>query len=149
MAFGILSFTGFETAAVLAEETRDPAAPSPGGHRQRARWRAFYVIVTYATSIGYGVAEATTAWPASAAGIAGLADRYTSYLGNWIILAGGSPPCSAGLVSTPPPPARLYVMGRDGVLPRPFGRTHRRHQTPHVAIVVNLGLMVVVGSPSV
>ena len=38
----------------------------------------FYVIVTYATSIGYGVREATTAWPQSAAGISVLADHYAS-----------------------------------------------------------------------
>src|SRR5581483_308462 len=85
MAFGILSFTGFETAAVLGEETRNPRRSIPwavlgsvvvGG--------LFYVVVTYATAVGYCAREATTAWPRSAAGLAALADRYAAWLGNWV-----------------------------------------------------------------
>src|SRR5579884_2409074 len=89
MAFGILSFTGFETAAVLAEETRNPKRAIPwavvgsvllGG--------VFFITVTYATAIGYGVREATAAWPKSATGIVALADTYASWLGNLVLLAG-------------------------------------------------------------
>jgi amino acid transporter len=147
MAFGILSFTGFETAAVLGEETREPRRAIPravigsvivGG--------LFYVIVTYATSIGYGVREATTAWPQSAAGIAVLADRYASYLGNWVVLAGGFSALFCGLGVHTVATRTFFAMGRDGVLPSALGRTHRRHQTPHVAIVVNLALMVAVAA---
>ena len=52
---------------MLGEEVRNPRRTVPlavilsvilGG--------GFYVVVTYATSIGFGVAEATTAWPAPA-----------------------------------------------------------------------------------
>ncbi|HEV8623006.1 MAG TPA: APC family permease [Acidimicrobiia bacterium] len=147
MAFGILSFTGFETAAVLGEETREPRRAIPravigsvvvGG--------LFYVIVTYATSIGYGVREATTAWPQSAAGISVLADHYASYLGNWVVLAGGFSALFCGLGVHTAVTRTFYVMGRDGVLPGRLGRTHPRHQTPHVAIVVNLALMVAVAA---
>jgi amino acid transporter len=145
MAFGILSFTGFETAAVLGEETRHPRRAIPravigsvvlGG--------LFYVVVTYATSIGYGVREATTAWPKSAAGITALADRYASYLGNWTLLAGGLSALFCGLGIHTAATRTLYVMGREGVLPTALGRTHRRYRTPHVAIVLNLTLMVTV-----
>jgi amino acid transporter len=145
MAFGILSFTGFETAAVLGEETRDPRRTIPwavigsvivGG--------LFYVIVTYATSVGYGVREATTAWPKSAAGISVLAESYASYLRNWVVLAGGLSALFCGLGVHTAVTRTVYVMGRDAVLPRPLGRTHPRRQTPHVAIIVNLGLMVAV-----
>jgi amino acid transporter len=147
MAFGILSFTGFETAAVLGEETRNPRRAIPwavigsvivGG--------LFYVIVTYATSVGYGVREATAAWPTSAAGISALADHYASYLGDWVLLAGGLSALFCGLGLHTAATRTVYVMGRDGVLPGPLGRTHPRHQTPHVAIVVNLALMVAVAA---
>ena len=39
----------------------------------------------------------------------------------------------------------LYALGRDGVLPRPLGRTHPRHQTPHVAIIVYSIFTLVIG----
>jgi len=147
MAFGILSFTGFETAAVLGEETRHPRRAIPwavvssvviGG--------LFYVIVTYATAIGYGAREATTEWPKSAAGIAALADRYAAYLGNWVLLAGGLSALFCGLGVHTAATRTFYAMGRDGVLPKRLGRTHRRHGTPHVAIGANLGLMVAVAA---
>ena len=135
MAFGILSFTGFETAAVPGEETRNPRRATPwavigsvivGG--------VFYVFVTYATSVGYGVREATTAWPTSAAGLSALADQYASYLGNWVLLAGGLSALFCGLGAHNTVTWILYVTGRDGALPRLLGRTHPLHQTPHVAI---------------
>jgi amino acid transporter len=145
MAFGILSFTGFETAAVLGEETRNPRRAIPWAVIGSVIFGGlFYVIVTYATSIGYGVREATTAWPKSAAGISALAERYASYLGNWVLLAGGLSALFCGLGVHTAATRTLYVMGRDGVLPKPLGRTHRRHRTPHVAIMANLALMIAV-----
>ncbi len=48
----------------------------------------FYLIVTYATSIGYGVAAATTEWPLSAGGLLPLSERYAAYLAKWVLLAG-------------------------------------------------------------
>jgi amino acid transporter len=147
MAFGILSFTGFETAAVLGEETRDPRRAIPwavigslilGG--------VFYLVVTYATAIGYGAREATTEWPKSAAGIAALADRYAPYLSNWVLLAGGLSALFCGLGAHNAGTRMLYAMGRDRVLPRALARTHPRHRTPHVAILTNLALMVAVAA---
>jgi amino acid transporter len=147
MAFGILSFTGFETAAVLGEETRNPRRAIPWAVLGSVIFGGvFYVVVTYATSIGYGVREATTAWPKSAAGISALADSYASYLGNWVLLAGGISALFCGLGVHTAATRTFYVMGRDGVLPKPLGRTHRLHRTPHVAIVANLALMIAVAA---
>jgi amino acid transporter len=147
MAFGILSFTGFETAAVLGEETRNPRRAIPWAVLGSVIVGAvFFILVTYATAIGYGVREATSAWPKSAAGIAALADRYAAYLGNWVLLAGALSALFCGLGVHNAASRTLYAMGRDGVLPRRLARTHRRHRTPHVAIVTNLGLMVAVAA---
>jgi amino acid transporter len=147
MAFGILSFTGFETAAVLAEETRDPRRAIPWAVLGSVVVGAvFFLVVTYATAIGYGAREATSAWPKSAAGLAALADRYAAYLGNWVLLAGGLSALFCGLGVHNAASRTLYAMGRDGVLPRRLGRTHPRHRTPHVAILTSLGLMVAVAA---
>ena len=147
MAFGILSFGGFETAAVLAEETDHPRRNIPlavmgsvllGG--------AFYLVVTYATSIGYGVAAATTEWPASLGGLLPLAERYAPSLTDWVLLAGALSALFCGLGIHNAVARTLYAMGREGVLPTCLGRTHPNHRTPHVAIMTVLGLVVVLTS---
>jgi amino acid transporter len=143
LAFGILSFTGFETAAVLGEETRHPKRNIPiavigsviiGG--------LFYTLVTYSTSIGYGVLKATTAWPADTAPLLTMAQRYASGLGNLILLAASLSAfiCALGIHNTV---SRIwYAMGREGILPSFLGRTHRVHKTPHLAIFLNLTLWI-------
>jgi amino acid transporter len=144
LAFGIFSFVGLETAAALAEECRDPRRDIP-----RAVIGAvvvcgvFYLIVTYATSIGYGVREATTAWPKSGGGLAALSGRYASYLGDWVLLAGGLSILFSGLGAHNVVARTLYAMGRERVLPATLGRTHRVHETPHVGILCNLTLILV------
>lgn len=139
MAFGVLSFVGFETAAALSEEARDPRRTVPRAVLGTVVLAgAFYLLIAYATSIGYGVREATTEWPASAGGLAALADRYASWLTDWVLLAGGLSAlfCALGVHNTVS--RTLYAMGREGVLPRALGRTHPRYATPHTAIVAHL-----------
>ena len=88
VAFGLLSFAGFQTAANLGEEIREPHRNIP-----RAVLGAvmiggtFFVAVTYATSIGYGVRESATAWPGSASGLAALAGTYASGLKDLVLAA--------------------------------------------------------------
>jgi amino acid transporter len=144
LAFGILSFTGFETAAVLAEETSNPRRNVPVAVLSAVVLGGiFYLTVTYATSIGYGVREATTEWPKSAGGLQPLAKQYASYLENWVLLAGGLAAIFCGLGIHNAVSRMMFAMGREGVLPRALGRTHPKHRTPHIAILSYLGLIVV------
>lgn len=143
LAFGILSFTGFETAAVLAEETDNPRRNIPIAVIGAVLFGGlFYLIVTYATSIGYGVAAATTEWPQSAGGLLPLSERYAPYLANWVLLAGALSALFCGLGIHNVVSRMLFAMGREHVLPSALGRTHPAHQTPHIAIVTFLGLMI-------
>jgi amino acid transporter len=144
VAFGLLSFAGFETAANLAEETKEPRRSIPlavlgavaiGG--------VFYVAVTYATSIGYGVREATTEWPKSASGLAPLADSYASALKDLVLLAVAVDAFFCGLALSNAATRTMFAMGRDGALPQGLSRTHPRHQTPHVALLAYLAGAVV------
>ena len=139
LSFAMLSFTGGEASAVLSEETRDP---------QRAIPRAvigsivlaglFYLVITYATAIGFGVRQAATDWPTSVAGLAAVApDKVFAAL----VLASAALAslfCSLGVhiaVSRV-----LFAMGRERVLPRWLGTLHPRWGTPWRAI----GLILVV-----
>ncbi len=142
LAFGIFSFLGFETGVSLAEESRNPRRNIPAAVIGAVVVVGiFYVVVTYATSIGYGVREATTAWPESAGGLAALTRRYAPYLADWLLLAGGLAALFSGLATHNAMTRVFYAMGREGVLPRAVGRTHRAHQTPHVAIFLSLALL--------
>ena len=144
LSFGILSFTGFETAAVLAEETRNPRRNVPVAVIGAVVFGGlFYVIVTYATSIGYGVKEATTEWPASLGGLQPLAAKYASYLADWVLLAAALSALFCGLGIHNAVTRTLFAMGREGVLPRALGKTHPKHQTPHIAIFAYLGIMLI------
>jgi len=142
LAFGIFSFMGFETAASLAEETRNPRRNIPAAVMGAVVVVGiFYAIVTYAIAIGYGVREATTAWPESAGSLTALTRRYAPYLGDSVLLAGGLAGLFSGLATHNVMTRVLYAMGREGVLPRGLGRTHRVHQTPHMAIILSLALL--------
>jgi len=136
VAFGLLSFTGFETAAALAEETKRPRHSIPMAVMGAVLFGgAFYVVVTYATSIGYGVREATTAWPASASGLAPLASKYAHYLTNvvYLVVAVDAFLCGLGLSNAVT--RMIFAMGRDRVLPGVFARTHPKYRSPYVALV--------------
>jgi len=136
VAFGILSFTGFETAANLAEETRNPHRSVPQAVLGAvAIGGVFYVLVTYATAVGYGVREATTKWPESASGLAPVADIYTPHLANWVLLFVAFDAFFCGLALSNAVSRIMFAMARDGVLPRALGRTHPTHRTPYVALL--------------
>lgn len=145
MVFAILAFIGFEAAAPLGEEAR------------RARWaipRAvvlsalgvglFYVLTSYAWVIGTGFNNFTTDTLAQANPWRHLADVYWG--GGWVliffaIINSALANANAGVNAAT---RMIYAMGRNGVLPRAFARTHPTHKTPHVAIIAQtvLGLVV-------
>jgi len=105
---------------VLAEETSDPRRNIP-----RAVIGAvvtagiFYLLVTYATSIGFGVREAAEAWPRAAAGL--VAVTHYSWLGTLVLFAVGTAClfCALGLHTVVS--RTVYAMGRERLLPPAFG----------------------------
>jgi amino acid transporter len=141
-AFGLLSFTGFEAGAVLAEETASPRRNIPrailgsvlvGG--------VFYLLVTYATAIGFGVRQAATDWPGSVAGLAVVAPNQA--LGDLVLAAAAvsSLFCALGVHTSVT--RILYAMSRESVLPAPLSRVHPRYQVPWTAALSILVFWVV------
>jgi len=150
--FSFSCFIGFESAALYAEETRDPRRSIP-----RATYTAVVVI---------GVFYAFTAWIAvgavGTAGIAGLRTQssddvgqlyfrlMTRFVGGWASgLLGLMVLTSlvAAVLATHNAAARyLFALGREGLLPRSLGRMHLRHRSPHRASVVQTTVnLVIVG----
>ena len=148
LAFGILSFTGFETGAVLAEETADPRRNIPRavvGSVVAAG--AFYLLATYATAIGFGVRDARAAWPGAAAGLVAVTPY--AWLGKLVLFAIATSCLFAALGIHTVVSRTIYAMGRERVLPAGLGTTHRHWQTPWTAIVVSLGLIALVTAVAV
>jgi amino acid transporter len=138
-AFGILSFTGFEGGAVLAEETDNPKHNIPRAVVGSVVVSGlFYVLITYATSIGFGIRQAAIDWPTSASGLVAVASPVSKTLANLVLfaVAVSSLLCAIGVLTASS--RMMYAMGREGMLPGALGRTHPKWKTPWVAILSTL-----------
>jgi amino acid transporter len=145
----LLAFSGFEAAAPLAEETKDPRKNIP-----RAIMGAtigigiLYVFTTYAATVAYGPGKFSTfaAWN-NGVPWDGLAHGVSFVF--WILvlfaiinstLANAN---SGANVFT----RTAYAMGRIGVFPRAFANLHPRFKTPQFGVLVELilGLLIAFG----
>lgn len=151
MIFAILMYTGFESAAVLAEETADPKRSMPIAIVGTvAAAVVLYMIVTYAYSIGFGfTADGVALWADPNA--PALFSMAGMYVGDWLVLVVFAAAVvdgfavALGCLTTS---ARVaFAIARDGALPSFLGWTHPTHKTPHMAngAVLVLALLAAVG----
>jgi amino acid transporter len=137
----ILLFVGFEAAASIGEESRDPKRAIPRAILGTvAASAAFFVFMAYAISIGLGrKAVEQGAW-LDPAFFDKLATRYVgSWLGTIIDLVVILDAFGLALAICVTIGRGYFALGRDGLLPRVFAKTSR-HDTPWVG-----NLMVAVG----
>jgi len=146
---GILLFVGFEAAASLGEESHDPARSIPRALIGTVGASAlFYVIMSYAISIGLGqTAVEKGAWLDPAA----LDNLATQYIGSWfatiidlVVILDATALALAICVTIG---RGYFALGRDGLLPSFFAKTSR-HNTPWVGnlvIAVGGGGLILVG----
>jgi len=149
IVLSILSFIGFETAATLGEETRDPHRNIP-----RAVFGSmvvvgiFYIVMAYAAMIGYGINNIVTGYANDAAPFDTLG---RSIGGNGLAIAidivGVLGFFSAAIAIVNGGARILYTVGRDGLLPRWTAWTHPTRHTPTVAIALLCGFGLVCGLP--
>ena len=134
-AFGVLLFTGFESAAPLAEETRDPHRAIP-----RTVLISIVVVGLLWTFSGYA---SVVAWHGNVTAMGAgdnpffvIADRLASWA--WIILAFALLNSAiAGALAGQNAGARvLFALGRAELLPSAFGRVHSRFHTPALALTL-------------
>lgn len=145
LVFG--AFMGFESTAVFSEEAR-------GGIRtvRRATYIAvafiavFYALVTWTIVYAIGVDEIGPAAERDPAGlVTGVFDRYTTgpVVSVMEILLLTS--AFAALLALHNAANRyMYALGREGLLPGVFGRTHARTRAPYVAGGVQTALATIV-----
>jgi amino acid transporter len=138
LMFALISFVGFESAALYSEESRNPRRSVP--------------LATYAAVILIAAFYAVTSWVAvGAVGADRLRDvagaqlgnlfggLTTDYLGSAVTVAMQVLLCTslfAGMLAMHNAANRyLFVLGRDRVLPGGLGAVHARHGSPHRASV--------------
>jgi amino acid transporter len=135
MVFAILAFIGFEAAAPLGEEAKNPRWTVPRAVVLSAfAIGLFYVFCSYAWVIGTGFGDFTKVATGSANPWQDLAIVFWG--GGWVliffaIINSALANANAGVNAAT---RIIYSMGRNGWLPAAFARTHPVHKTPHIAI---------------
>ncbi len=153
IVLSIFAFTGFESAAAVGEESRDPKRIVPRAITgSLVLIGAFYVICAWGLQIGWGVnnLDALANSPTAPAFV--LADRLWGSAGSIIVLIAlvnsGLGVCIACTTSST---RTLFGMARTGALPEPLARVSRTFGTPITAVylqsAVAIAILLVVGLP--
>jgi amino acid transporter len=136
--YTILAFIGFEAAAPLAEETKDP---------RRTIGRAvvlscvgigiFYVGTTYAAAVFFGP-DRFAEFPASGAGNPWDGLARAAWGAGWVLvfLAIANSAIANSNAGSNAATRTWYAMGRIRLLPAVLERTHPKYRSPHVAVIV-------------
>jgi amino acid transporter len=144
MVFAILAFIGFEAAAPLGEEARNPRKNIPRAVVGSAIVIGiFYVFCSYAWVFGAGfdqfVEQATGADPWRHLGEVFWGTGWILIflaICNSIVANSNAAVNAATRV--------FYALARNGLAPAPLGRTHAEFKTPHIAIIWMSGFALVV-----
>ena len=151
MVFCLLAFVGFEAAAPLAEETRDPRRTI----RSAVLWSAiligiFYVFCYYAATVFFGPDKMQSDFLGANAGNpwGGMAEQVLPGIGSLLvtfaIINSSVANASAGANAST---RAIFALGRTRLLPAALAAVHPRYRTPVNAVHVQgvLGIALAVG----
>jgi amino acid transporter len=152
IVLSIFAFTGFESAATVAEESRDPKRLVPRAiSGSLILIGLFYVICSWGLQIGWGTdrLSALAASPTAPAFV--LADRLWSGGSIIVLIALVNSGLGVCIACTTSSTRTIFGMARTGALPEPFARVHETHRTPVTAVYfqtfVAVGILLAVGLP--
>src|SRR5215472_3885192 len=134
--FTILAFGGFEGAAPLAEETRNPRRTI-----QRAVLLAtlgigaLYVFTTYAAAVAFGPGGFTHFTSSGPASWEGMARSLYGIFWFFVFLAIVNSTIANANAGVNVSSRTAYAMGRIGAFPRLLALVHPRHRSPTLAIL--------------
>ena len=136
LVLAVLVFVGFEGAAPLAEEARDPRRTIPRAIvGTTLAIGLFVVLCAYATVVGFGFDGFTEAALSSGNPWVELAATYWG--SGWILIFVAVLTSLLGLGNAVLNGSSrvVYSLARNGALPAILASTHAEYRTPHVAIV--------------
>ncbi|WP_298215807.1 APC family permease [Acidocella sp.] len=144
MVFAVLSFAGFEGAATLGEEARNPNLAIPIAVLGSVILAGlFYVFGSYVEVVGYGLANVKSL-AGDSTPLNTLAVRFGSReFATLLDIAAAISAFSCALGSLSAASRMLFALGRAGLSPK-IGLAHKRHGTPAGAVVV-MGVVMIAG----
>lgn len=147
LVFVVSSFIGFEATAIFGEEARNPSRTIPVATFLAVTLiAAFYAFSTWIISLHYGPSKLVEAANANFTGLYQVAiEGHLGALFGVILQVLMLTSLFACVLSFHNTINRyLFVIAREGLLPKKLAETHAAHQSPHVAGLVQLILLAVV-----
>ena len=145
--YGVLIFVGFETAANLAEETKEPKRAIPKAVLTSVVVVSlFYLIASYAQVAGFGFNVdnifAAAAAPLFALGSPEAAGGYGStFILDLLVIVVFLDILAVGVGAATASTRGVFAMARDRRLPRGLASVSKRYGTPNGAIVLMIIVM--------
>ena len=132
IVFAIFSYVGFESAATLGKEARDPSRVIPRAIQLTALTAGiFFVFTTYIITQGF--ADDATKLGASGAPLGDILGT-NSLLIALVYFGASISSFACALASLNAFGRMMYSLGRYGFMHASFGAVHARHQTPQAAL---------------
>lgn len=138
----IFLFVGWENSGALAEETENPRRNVPRAIYTGIFVIAFiYILSSFAATIGYGLSpDQLKAFGNDAGPFDTLGAKYLGPARILVDLAGLTSIFATIVAAANSQSRILYNAGREGLLPKVFGRVNERNRTPYVALLTYLGV---------
>jgi amino acid transporter len=141
VVLSIFAFTGWEGAAALAEETRNPRRAIP----RAIIWSVlllgvFYVLCAWGLQVGWGTHALDSLAASSRLPAFAIAQRLWGSAWMLVALALLNSGIAVCIACTVDAARNLYAMGRAGALPHWLAFIHSEHRTPTHATLVQVVL---------
>ncbi|MFG1925406.1 APC family permease [Cryptosporangium sp. NPDC048952] len=132
VVFGFLSFAGFEAAATLGEETKQPRRDIPRAILGTAIFGGVYfVFVTWVEVMGFDSTGGMAAFEVSGSLFGDLGRTFVgAWLGDLISLGAAISAFGCALACAVGASRLLYAMARDGLAPPRLAHVDERRRTP-------------------
>src|SRR6516225_24868 len=146
VVLSVQGLTGWEAAAPLAEETRDPRRNVPRSVIISIILLGCFLVVTFWGVItGFGVDTVNRLINSPVLPGLAIANAHWGAVW-WLVMAAFLSSTIAVCIATANVGTRMwYGMGRSGSFPRAFARVHPRHKTPVTAILAQMCLALASG----
>ena len=146
IVLAVQGLTGWEAAAPLAEETKDPKRNVPWSVLLSIIILGVFLVFTYWGVItGFGVNNIKGL--VTSPDLPGLALARNVWGGGWwlILIAFMSSTLAVSLATANVSTRMWYALGRNGAFPKLFSKVHATYKTPTNAIFAQLGLTLASG----
>ena len=137
MVLAVFSFVGFESAATLGKEARNPFRAIPRAVLiSTLAVGLFFAAMAYVEVMSFP--GGVTALSTSASPLTTLADKFHAGVFGWLINTGATLSFfSCSLASVNAASRVKFAMSRDQIFHTALSRVHASNRTPHIAVVLS------------